>query len=184
MGGRRSNEFCRGDRHCGPGYVDVNPLNFDIPFSFVHATEEYATLRDQWVRSAPTSLIHRPVILILFREGHGFVLVYSVASRSTFENVHIFHQSMRRVRQGDPIFILVGNKCDLTHQREVSREEGATLAEQYGCKFMETSAMTAENVDTLFIDLIRLLRQSRSMKRGTPVPLMQAKKQRSKCVIM
>jgi GTPase KRas protein len=122
--------------------------------------------------------------LILFREGHVFVLVYSVASRSTSENVQIFHRSIQRVRRGDPIFILVGNKCDLTHQREVSREEGSALAEKYGCRFMETSARTAENVDTLFINLIRLLRLSRGMEQGTTVPLMQEKKQKSKSVIM
>jgi GTPase KRas protein len=34
------------------------------------------------------------------------------------------------VKQGDPIFLLVGNECDKTFEREVLREEGAALALQ------------------------------------------------------
>lgn len=112
--------------------------------------EEYATLRDQWVR-----------------EGQGFVLVYSIASRSTFDRLEIFRQSMRRVKRGDPIFVLVGNKCDKTYEREVSREEGAALARQFGCEFIETSAKTAQNVERLFMNLVRALRQTRSIEAGT-----------------
>lgn len=108
--------------------------------------EEYATLRDQWVR-----------------EGQGFILVYSIASRLTFDRLEIFRQSMRRVKRGDPIFMLVGNKCDKTFEREVSKEEGLALARQFGCDFIETSAKTAQNVERLFTNLVRALRQTRSV---------------------
>jgi len=128
--------------------------------------EEYATLRDQWVR-----------------EGQGFILVYSIASRSTFERLEIFRQSMRRVKRGDPIFMLVGNKCDKTYEREVSKEEGAALARQFGCEFIETSAKTAQNVERLFMNLVRSLRQTRNIEPGTPPPAKKEKKT-SKCVIM
>ncbi|KAF9491870.1 ras protein [Pleurotus eryngii] len=99
--------------------------------------EEYTTLRDQWVR-----------------EGQGFILVYSIASWQTFERLEIFRQSMRHVKCGDPIFMLVGNKCDKGYKREVSKEEGAALARQFGCEFIEASAKTAENVQHLFMNLV------------------------------
>ncbi|KAG6886487.1 hypothetical protein C0992_003735, partial [Termitomyces sp. T32_za158] len=117
-------------------------------------TEEYATLRDQWVR-----------------EGQGFILVYSIASRSTFDRLETFRQSMRRVKRGDPIFMLVGNKCDKTYEREVSKDEGAALARQFGCEFIETSAKTAQNVERLFTNLVRALRQTRSIESGVPGPV-------------
>lgn len=85
-------------------------------------------------------------------EGQGFILVYSIASRSTFERLEKFHHFK--------IIMLVGNKCDKTYEREVSKEEGAALARQFGCKFIETSAMTAQNVEGLFINLVRSLRQT------------------------
>ena len=62
------------------------------------------------------------------REGQGFILVYSIASRATFERLEVFRQLMLRVKRNRPIFVLVGNKCDKTYEREVSREEGAALA--------------------------------------------------------
>lgn len=40
--------------------------------------------------------------------------------------------------------MLVGNKA---YAREVSEEDGATLARQFGCEFIETSAKTAVNVE-------------------------------------
>jgi len=107
--------------------------------------EEYATLRDQWVR-----------------EGQGFILVYSIASRSTFERLEIFRQSMLRVKRTRPIFMLVGNKSDKINEREVSQEEGYRLAQHFGCDFMETSAKTSQNVDNLFTQLVRSLRATKT----------------------
>lgn len=131
--------------------------------------EEYATLRDQWVR-----------------EGQGFILVYSIASRSTFERLEVFRQSMLKVKRQKPIFMLVGNKCDKTYEREVSREEGIALARSFGCEFMETSARTAYNVELLFTNLVRALRQTKRLETGPggkqDKPLKDPKK--PKCVVM
>lgn len=120
------------------------------------------------------------------REGQGFILVYSIASRSTFDRLEIFRASMRKVKRGDPIFMLVGNKCDKAYEREVSREEGAALARQFGCEFIETSAKTAFNVERLFMNLVRALRSTRSIEPGTQsdsqVPT--KKKKGTKCVVL
>jgi GTPase KRas len=99
-------------------------------------------------------------------EGQGFILVYSIASRSTFDRLEVFRQSMMRVKRQKPIFMLVGNKADKTYEREVSREEGAALARNFGCEFIETSAKTAQNVQLLFMNLVRALRQTRNIEPG------------------
>lgn len=62
--------------------------------------------------------------------------------------------------------MLVGNKCDKTYEREVSREEGIALARTFGCEFMETSARTAYNVELLFTNLVRALRQTKRLETG------------------
>jgi GTPase KRas protein len=108
--------------------------------------------------------LHPSTIQKSHSEGQGFVLVYSIASRATFERLEIFRQNMVRVKRQAPIFVLVGNKCDKTYEREVSREEGAALARQFGCEFLETSAKTAANVERLFSDLVRLLRYQKEMQ--------------------
>ena len=57
------------------------------------------------------------------RTGEGFLLVYSITSRQSFEEIMTFQQQILRVKDRDyfPI-IVVGNKCDLENEREVSTE--------------------------------------------------------------
>ncbi|KAJ7770782.1 ras protein [Mycena maculata] len=132
--------------------------------------EEYATLRDQWVR-----------------EGQGFILVYSIASRTTFDRLEVFRQSVRRAKRGDPILMLVGNKSDKAYEREVSKEEGQALARQFGCEFIETSAKTAQNVERVFTSLVRALRQTRNLEPGNapnPPGRPQERERRKKCIIL
>ena len=91
---------------------------------------------------------------------------------------------MRRVKRGDPIFMLVGNKCDKTYEREVSKDEGAALARQFGCEFIETSAKTAQNVERLFTNLVRALRQTRNIEPGIPSPVKPHEGKKKRCIVM
>ena len=43
--------------------------------------------------------------------------------------------------------ILVGNKADLSHERQVSYDDGECLANEIGIPFIEASAKTGLNVD-------------------------------------
>jgi GTPase KRas protein len=56
--------------------------------------------------------------------------------------------------------VLVANKCDLADaRREVMAEEGARLAESWGCcRFLESSAKSRINIDEAFIELVRTIR--------------------------
>lgn len=126
---------------------------------------------------------------LLQSEGQGFILVYSIASRSTFDRLEVFRQSMLRVKRQKPIFMLVGNKCDKTYEREVSKDEGVALARSFGCSFMETSAKTAHNVELLFTNLVRALRSTRQTEAGVVPspqrPLQEEKPKKSrKCFIL
>jgi ABC-type transport system involved in multi-copper enzyme maturation permease subunit len=49
------------------------------------------------------------------------------------------------------IYYFQGNKSDLEHRRAVSTKEGEAFAQEHGLVFMETSAKTAQNVETAFI---------------------------------
>jgi GTPase SAR1 family protein len=54
--------------------------------------------------------------------------------------------------------IIVGNKCDST-QREVSFEEGRTLAERYNLPFLETSALQNINIEEVFLTVGRKIKE-------------------------
>ncbi|KAK5092346.1 RAS2 protein [Exophiala xenobiotica] len=130
--------------------------------------EEYTALRDQWIR-----------------DGEGFILVYSITSRNSYDRIRKFFNQVQRVKeshhpgsptghsylqaqmQHGPVYsgpvpvMLVGNKSDKHHEREVSSQEGQALAKELGCEFVEASAKNCVNVEKAFFDVVRLLRRQR-----------------------
>jgi GTPase KRas protein len=122
---------------------------------------EYTALRDQWIR-----------------DGDGFVLVYCITKRSSFDRVRRYYylvqevkeSSLRASRPGTPYYpsvpmMLVGNNSDRVTEREVSEKEGQNLAKELGCEFVETSAKNGVNVEKAFYDVVRQLRR----QAATPV---------------
>lgn len=56
------------------------------------------------------------------RSGEGFLLVYSITHRPSFDEVMQFQQQILRVKDLDRFpMVLVGNKCDLEGERQVSK---------------------------------------------------------------
>ena len=96
------------------------------------------------------------------REGKGFLLVYSVTSRSTFDEVSNLKEKILRAKDvNDVPMVLVGNKCDLDDLREVNEAEGQELAASWGsgCTFMETSAKERIRNEECFYQLVREIRK-------------------------
>lgn len=98
--------------------------------------------------------------------GNAYVIVYSIADRSSFESASELRIQLRRAHRADHVpIILVGNKADLARCREVSMEEGRACAVVFDCKFIETSAALQHNVAELFEGVVRQLR----LRRRDPV---------------
>lgn len=104
--------------------------------------EEYSAMREQYMRT-----------------GEGFLLVYSVTSRTSFDELLTYYQQIQRVKDSDYVPVLiVGNKSDLEEERQVSYEDGLHMAQQMSAPFLETSAKQAINVEEAFYTLVRLVR--------------------------
>lgn len=71
-------------------------------------------------------------------------------------------------------FVLVGNKCDLIDEREVSTADGQKLADKLGCPFFEVSAKTNENVTAAFEKLAELIHEAR--QKGTTATAKKTKR--------
>ncbi|XP_073079963.1 ras-related and estrogen-regulated growth inhibitor isoform X1 [Manis javanica] len=108
------------------------------------------------------------------REGHmrwgeGFVLVYDITDRGSFEEVLPLKNILDEVKKPKNVtLILVGNKADLDHSRQVSTEEGEKLATELACAFYECSACTGEgNITEIFYELCREVRRRRMVQGKT-----------------
>ncbi|KAM4045511.1 ras-like protein family member 11A [Anomaloglossus baeobatrachus] len=78
------------------------------------------------------------------QSAEGFLLVYSITDYRSYEFIRHLHQHIRKVHSDTktPI-IIVANKGDLLHVRQVTPEAGIQLATELGCAFVEIS--TSEN---------------------------------------
>lgn len=53
------------------------------------------------------------------------MLVYTVISRKSFDALIDLRKKIDEMKKGTTVpIIVVGNKCDLAHMRQVTREEG------------------------------------------------------------
>lgn len=111
------------------------------------------------------------------RDCDGFLLVYSIASRASFDGIDVYHQALLEYAAlrglAKPVFILVGNKLDKqSFEGEVTRDEGVAKAKELGCEFLETSSKTAQNLEKVFTEMVRQLRtQPEAAKKVDRVPM-------------
>jgi len=161
--------------------VDETTLMLDILDTA--GQEEYSAMRDQYIRS-----------------GQGFIVVYSIISRSTFEKISEFREKILMVKDEEDFpMVLLGNKCDLETDRVVTREEGQNLSRQFGVPFFETSAKNKINITEAFEGVVREIKrwsgettassaaQSNSTTNGTQsAPASEQKKPQKKkgCILL
>ena len=76
--------------------------------------------------------------------------------------------------------ILLGNKCDLLHERQVPSNEIEKFVQMSSIKYFEGSAKERINVDQSFYDVVRLIRA----EKNKCSPSASIKKKKTKCCIM
>ncbi|XP_021261822.1 ras-related protein Rab-39B-like [Numida meleagris] len=98
----------------------------------------------------------RSITRAYYRNSVGGLLLFDITNRRSFQNVHEWLEETKvHVQPYQIVFVLVGHKCDLDTQRQVTRHEAEKLAAAYGMKYIETSARDAINVEKAFTDLTR-----------------------------
>jgi small GTP-binding protein len=83
--------------------------------------------------------------------GEGFVLVYSIDQKESFDVLKDRYERIKRNKDEDKVpVIIVGNKCDLEDKRKVMKEEVQNYAKNEKIQFMEASALKNINVKEVF----------------------------------
>ncbi|MCL4163077.1 UNVERIFIED_CONTAM: hypothetical protein GTU68_035705 [Idotea baltica] len=94
----------------------------------------------------------------------AFVLVYSIADKSSFKVVSHMLEVLSLHRPTCTILV-VGAKLDLTHLREVEEIDGRRLALGHSCRFFNelSSAEGYDSVSSTFTSFLRELKYSRTI---------------------
>ena len=142
--------------------------------------EEFQALREMYMKA-----------------GEIFIFCYSITSKDSFEEVKLkknlfkikkfnFTNKKKKVKTlyddtlltnntDKLICILVGCKCDLEIERDVTPTEAKEFAESKGIPFLECSSKNNINVENIFVSMAR--------ERRKVIPF-QTKKEKESCVIL
>ena len=100
----------------------------------------------------------------------GILLVYDVTDERSFNNIRNWVNNIQQHASEGVNKILIGNKADfeekrvftfsscfsvLTRFQVIKKEQGQALADEFGIKFIETSAKTNIGVEEAFFTLAR-----------------------------
>lgn len=92
--------------------------------------KENTTLREQYIR-----------------KSHGILLVYSIHSHASFDEIIHFRNDALRLKDfGFAPMVIVGNQSDRQEDSQVSLEEGIQVAKNWNIPFLEASAKSRMNV--------------------------------------
>ncbi|XP_037539457.1 ras-related protein Rab-8B [Nematolebias whitei] len=130
----------------------------------------------------------RTITTAYYRGAMGIMLVYDICNEKSFDNIKNWIRNIEEHASSDIEKMILGNKCDMTDRRQVSKDRGEKLAIDYGVKFLETSAKSGLNVEEAFYtvakDILHNLRSktadSNGDGSGKPVKITDKKSKRIK----
>jgi len=104
-----------------------------------------------------------------YKGAHGIIMTYDITDKQSFRDIDNWLAEVEKHASENVNKLLVGNKCDLEANRQVTYEEGKAYADQLGIKFIETSAKNSVNVDNAFFTMANEIK-SRVQRVETPTP--------------
>ena len=108
---------------------------------------------------------YKSISFNLIKNAHGIILMYDISDRETFVDIGRWLESIKEAKGQNFPMILIGNKCDLTEVRQITKEEGEQLAKDNGFPFMETSCKEGINIEESIQMLVLNIMQEIKSKR-------------------
>jgi len=136
---------------------EINGNRYLLEIVDTAGAEEYVVMQAEWIRLS-----------------EGFIIVYSIVDKASFENVDAFYENIINYKNEDnndekvPM-VLVANKCDLEDNREVDVASGQAKAGKWGCSLLECSAKSNLNVQEVFAKCVEAIVEMKSKNKPAKV---------------
>ena len=98
---------------------------------------------------------YRAITSAYYRGAVGALIVYDIAKTESYESVSRWLKELKEHADANIIIELVGNKSELDHLRAVPTEEAKNFAMENNLLFTEASALSSDNVDLSFHQLLK-----------------------------
>jgi len=107
---------------------------------------------------------YRAITSAYYRGAVGALLVYDISKRNSYDSVARWLKELRDHADPQIVIMLVGNKKDLRHMRQVQTDEAKEFCKQNKLFFIETSALADSNVATAFETILKEIYRQISRK--------------------
>ena len=114
---------------------------------------------------------YRAVAKTYFRNAVGCVLVFDTTDQASFNELSYWLQQFRQQSDPNGVILLVGNKVDLADKRQIQPDAAEQFAKDNLLKYIETSALTGQNINETFErvanELFQLARENKIQVKST-----------------
>ncbi|KIN94341.1 hypothetical protein M404DRAFT_1008413 [Pisolithus tinctorius Marx 270] len=97
----------------------------------------------------------RVITAPFYRGAQGVILVYDITDKTSFDALAGWLAEIDQHVPSTTPKMIVGNKLDQEHSRQVSTSDGELFASRNGALFREASAKTSAGVTEVFEDLVK-----------------------------
>ncbi|CAD8052434.1 unnamed protein product [Paramecium sonneborni] len=98
---------------------------------------------------------YRSISTTYYKGSHGVIICFDLTHQDSLDNVVKWYEEVKQQADLNVKIILIGNKLDLSQQRVVGSDTAQQVAKQIGAGYIETSALTSQNVEKAFELLIQ-----------------------------
>ena len=109
------------------------------------------------------------------------IIIYDITNLESFKIINTINEEINHNGPKNIKKILLGTKCDLEDERQVSEEEGKKLADKLGINFFEVSAKIGKNINKAFISLIKDIIINNQKQNSTFLYDKKEKNNKNKC---
>ncbi|MHA1292152.1 MAG: Rab family GTPase [Promethearchaeota archaeon] len=122
--------------------ITVNNLNVQLVIWDIAGQTKFQTMRKHFYQGA-----------------EGIFLIFDLTYEKSFNNVANWYKDIFKNLKKDSQVIgyLIGNKTDLVDERVIKKENAENLANEINFEYIETSALTGENVNLAFYNIAETL---------------------------
>uniref|UniRef100_A0A2K5W406 Ras-related protein Rab-17 n=2 Tax=Macaca fascicularis TaxID=9541 RepID=A0A2K5W406_MACFA len=130
---------------------------------------------------------YHSVCHLYFRGANAALLVYDITRKDSFLKAQQWLKDLEKELHPEEVLVmLVGNKTDLSEEREVTFQEGKEFAESQKLLFMETSAKLNYQVSEVFSAVAQELlqrddREGQALQGDAAVALNEGPTRQAKC---
>lgn len=110
----------------------------------------------------------RTITQAYYRGAQGVLLCYSIIDDQSFAQIRTWMASINDFASNRVQKILIATKCDVEDSRMITRQQGESLAEEFGMQFFETSAKNNVNVAEPFAAIAQLVMKDKASHIAAP----------------